>query len=491
VLYRFCIFFVLLLALGAPAAWASDTRVNAAGGLGLVMDDEAYEVNPFVAGNPAGLACLAPQTRLDAAVQWFGENESADNFQRNYYGTLGLLGNDTVNYNGFICFPTGRWALQADADYLYTEGADNLGLQTQGINRSRELLRTAYDFGPVALGAEVAPAQTSIPLPGQAAFNGQIQSGQDESSSWSVRTGLLARFPSDPGPQEDRLEVGGVYDLQPQAPRQTVSLSFVPQGSLAPSPVTLTFTNTTYQVFGPEAYYGSPGRLQAAVVTRFTNYAASEQTDSSNPSLAVPAFQAAKGSNALLTGIVKGSYPLPEGLRLKSGALFSYYSSQENTFDQGGNPVSVQNGQAWQAEAGAGVEKPGDFTWGAQALFLDVTGTTLDPSGDNLGNTDYQSLTVSVGGEKWLSPQWAFRMGLQYQNQNTGGTQPYTTFYLPGIAPGVQLETGTLIAGAGFKDKDFYGDLALSYGQPVRDNSATNAFANQENVQLAAGIRFN
>jgi hypothetical protein len=122
---------------------------------------------------------------------------------------------------------------------------------------------------------------------------------------------------------------------------------------------------------------------------------------------------------------------------------------------------------------------------------LDVSGTTLNPSGNKLGGTGYQSLTLSVGGEKWITPQWAFRMGAVYQDETNNGALPYTTFYYPDIAPGVELETATLTAGVGFQENAFYGDLTLSCGQSVRDNPATDAFASRVGAQLAAGVRFN
>ncbi len=488
---RFCFFLVLIILL-TKIATASEVRVNATGGLSLVMEDEVYDLNPFTVGNPAGLALLAPQNRLDASAQWFSESETADHFQRNYFGTMGDMTNNTINYNGLIYFPMNRWAIQADADYLYTEGQDNLGLDTQGNNRTRELLRTAYNFGPVVLGTELAPTQTVNPLADQFINGGEILSGQDNSSAMSLDNGLLLCFPADPGPQQERFEIGGIYDYQLQSPLQTLQFNLIPTGFTNPSSETGTLTGTTYQTFGPEAYFNSPGSLQATVVTRFANYSTSYQTDSSNPNLVTPAYQIISGSETEVVGAFKNSLPLPQGLRIKTGGLLSIESSRQNSFNAAGTTATDENQQTLQVEAGVGLENPGNFTIGLQASLQNVSGTSVNAAGNNIGDTGYETYSISIGGERWLSKQWAFRMGVIYQNQYNSGNQPYTTFFLPGLDPSVRLETTTLTAGAGFKEGGFYGDLTFSYGQPVRDGSdSTDAFATQIGAQLATGILFN
>ncbi len=147
--------------------------------------------------------------------------------------------------------------------------------------------------------------------------------------------------------------------------------------------------------------------------------------------------------------------------------------------------------QSIEATAGIGLENPEDFTYGIQASYYESTGTSQDGSGNTGYTPGFQAFQAGAGGEKWLSPQWAFRMGLEYLYQNNNGNLPVPTFYLPAIDPGVSLESATLTAGVGYKDKVFYGDLGLSFGDMVRDNSPDTAFATQAGVQFAAGVLLN
>lgn len=200
---RKSLLFFSLLSCGLSAEWslwASEARVNAAGGLSLVMEDEVDDINPFVLGDPAGLALLPPKDRFDLSGEYFYETESEDQFQRHYAGTVGDLASDTVNYKGLILFPTDRWGVQLNSDYLYTEGQAASTFNSLGNNRVRGLFRTAYRFGPLALGAELTPSQTTSPLAAQPINASEITSGSDTTTSWAVKGGLLACFPRTPDP---------------------------------------------------------------------------------------------------------------------------------------------------------------------------------------------------------------------------------------------------------------------------------------------------
>ncbi|HET9870219.1 MAG TPA: hypothetical protein VFR02_06980, partial [bacterium] len=64
---------IFILFLGQSISLASDTRVDSMGGLSLVATDEVDDINPFILGNPAGLALLPAQSRLDVAGEWIKE----------------------------------------------------------------------------------------------------------------------------------------------------------------------------------------------------------------------------------------------------------------------------------------------------------------------------------------------------------------------------------------------------------------------------------
>jgi hypothetical protein len=55
---------------------ATETRVDSTGGLSLVMTDESDQIDPFIFGNPAGLALLSPQNRLDYSYEGFRQTSS-------------------------------------------------------------------------------------------------------------------------------------------------------------------------------------------------------------------------------------------------------------------------------------------------------------------------------------------------------------------------------------------------------------------------------
>src|SRR5579871_195203 len=402
----------------APDLWASDARVNAAGGLSLVMEDEVVSINPFTVGNPAGLSLLPPKSRLDLSGTYVFENEAEDRFQRTYAGSLQDLQSNGVNYQGLILFPTDRWGVQLNGDYLYTEGPAGSRLNTDGNNRLRGLLRTAYNFGPFALGAEFTPSQTTSPIAAQATGGGQIVSGNDTATALSVNGGLLACFPADPGPKQDRFEIGGVYSNQLTAPQDEVDLNVVPTSLSTPSPVTATFTDTNAQVFGPEAYFESPGSLQAAVVSRFAQVSTQLQENSPN-ALLVPNpvnYKFDDVSQMVLSGIFKSSSPLGAGVNLKLGGFLSYSNLNSNFYGSTGATASTATQQNFLAQVGTGVERTGDFTVGFQAALLSVTGANHDASGTDTGDTGFLDYSFALGGERWLSKPWAFRMGLAYHN---------------------------------------------------------------------------
>ncbi len=489
---RFYICLFLLLC-SAQTALASEARVNAAGGLSLVMDDDVYTINPFVVGDPAGLVLISPATRLDVKAQWFGETESLDNFERNYAGTISDLTGKTLTYKGLIFFPTDRWAVQVDADYLYTEGAITSGLETAGNNRTRQLLRTAYNFGPVVLGTELMPIQSFSPVTDQFIGGGEIVSGEDKSSSWSLNSGLLVCFPENPAPQQERFKIGGVYSYQLHAPLETAYLNIIPTGFSVASPVTATLTGTTARNFGPEIYFDVPGSFQAVLVAHFADVGITTQILSPNAVLAPDpsAYKSDDGSSMNVLGALKCVLPVG-GLRVKSGGLLSFSSGELNVLSRAGTVLASTDLWSLEARAGAGIEEVDQFTIGFQASIQSWGGTIFDASGNNIGNNGFLDYSLFFGGENWIKKDWAIRMGFGFENQFNSGNQPASTFFWPSFSPGVRLLTNTITLGTGYKDKGLYSDLTLSYGHPSRyDSNDPRAFAQQVGVQWAMGVFFN
>ena len=477
--------------MASQCLWASDARINAVGGLSLVMDDEFYALNPFTIGNPAGLVTLPSKSRFDLSGDYFYEDQAAVSFHRTYAGAVGSLDNNTVKYKGLIFFPTDRWGVQLDGDYLYTETDLSNGLLASSNGRVRGLLRTAYDFGPFVLGAEFAPSQTVSPLSIQQTGGGAVVSGTDTTTDLAVNGGLLACFPADPGPKQDRFEIGGVYGNQLAPPKEEADLSVIPTSATTPSPVTATFTGTTAQVIGPEAYFEIPGSLQLAAISRIVQFSTNLQ-ETSPDTVLVPKpldFKINDGSGLDLIGAFKSSSALLKGLNLKLGGLVSYGTVLQNSYNQAGNTTSTVNQQTLKAQIGTGVERPDDFTVGLQAALQSVTGTNQDSSGNSLGSTGYLTYSFAFGGERWLSKHWAFRMGLTYENQYNNGTAPYSAFFYP-VGPGIRVINTTITTGFGFKDQGVYADWLFAYGQPSQDGGGPSSFATQLGTQLSFGVLF-
>ena len=491
------IYLITILFLAPLMGSASETRVDSIGGLSLVIDDESVTPNPFLFGNPAGLSLLTPQNRFDASGLWFGQSVPFDSTKSTqYYGSLDHVAdpNGSNKYHGLMFFPTNRWGVQLDGDDFYSQSQPSSTLPIDHNNRTRQFFRTSYNFGPFVLGGEIDPLQTTTVFKTPGSFNGNaLDSGTGTTNALSATTGLLACFPGDASPKQSRLEIGGIFADQLSPAKEIDNLIATPL--LPPNPVTITetITVTTAQSFGPQIYFDSPGSFQLVLVSLFTNSAVSAQLDSSNPSAitAVPSFQAQTSSQTEEFGGFKMSNPLAGGLNLKSGLFFLFQSQNSNSFNPDGTGSAQDSRQNWQLQTGLGVEKKDDFTVGLQGILTGVHDVSLGLNGNTAatGTTDYLNYKISAGGERWLSPHVAFRMGLTLLNEYDQGKDIQLQYY--DIADGQRIITTTVTAGLGYKDPGFYSDLMLWYGQPELFNSPNpNFFVTQTGIQLAVGFFF-
>jgi hypothetical protein len=114
---------------------------------------------------------------------------------------------------------------------------------------------------------------------------------------------------------------------------------------------------------------------------------------------------------------------------------------------------------------GVGLESPKDYTMGLQwrsqnqvnaANAINNTGTSMTTTG-----ADYDDYQIALGGEKWVSSTWAFRMGLVGEVDSYSATS-YTTV------------TTTLDAGMGVEESFGRADFRLLLGQTMDLNSSSN-----------------
>jgi len=479
----------LALLLSPLPTRASDTRVASAGGLSLVMTDEAFAPIPFLMGNPAGLAFLPHQGRFDLAASFFDQDDLTLARNTQTYG-VGELGVDRPKFHGLLLFPADRFALQLDADLRHLgEGYQMGGLVSDGFDRLQGLLRAAYDFGPFVLGVEAKPSQIPITLVFQPFSSGNVY-GSAKISQWDLTGGLLARFPPDPTEKEARWTVGGAYATQPLPFEAKLDLSFVDSGGPTTQTLSVMQTGTSYHSFGPEVYYEVPGSFQGGFAGRMTTTSASRETASSAASLVTPEFPYETLTHLGGMAVFKAESPLSKTQSLKMGAALIFETSKVTHFDTAGALTDESRGSKWKAQAGVGVEKKGDFLVGGQ-LELELAGGDLEtPVTVTQGAAEFMGYKVILGGEKWLSKTWAFRTGLSFENDLNTGTQPYK-LPLGSVDPGTREVNTTITLGAGLREGPFIGDFLLWYGQPsLYDSPLPGGFSTQLGIQFAATFLF-
>ena len=489
------IYLILALFLAPLLGSASETRVDSTGGLSLVIDDESVTPNPFIFGNPAGIALLTPQSRFDEAGQWFGQSVAfANGRSSQYYGTLDQLQN--VNggntYHGLMFFPSSRWGVQLDGDYFHNEAGAATGVSIQSSDRTREFFKTSYNFGPFVLGGELDPVQTTTVFRTPGSFESNLlTSGDGNTTALNAIAGLLACFPGDATPKQERFEIGGVYANQISPAKEIDNMAVVPGFGTSIVSVTDTFTATTAQSFGPQIYFDSPGSFQLVLIDLFTNSSLSFEQDSSNTGaiVSVPSYQADTTSQAEVIGGFKMSNPLPNGFNFKTGLFFSFQSSNNNSFDSNGTANASDSRQNWQFQAGFGLEKKDNFTLGLQGEMDGVNDNTQGLNGNTNvnGPVTFFSYKISAGGERWLSPHLAFRMGFTLLNEYNQDNPIQLQYY--DLGPSQRVITTTITAGLGYKDSGVYSDLMLWYGQPsLYDSPSPDLFVTQTGFQLAMGV---
>jgi hypothetical protein len=471
--------------------YASDARVDSMGGLTLVATDEADDINPFTLGNPAGLALLAPQTRFDMGGEWMKEDFPSSGDQYHLYGTMNDITSDNVKYHGLIAFLNNNWAVQADGDTLHTEGEQNPASNVDTNDRYRGTFRTAYDFGIFTLGGQIQPSQSNISFNEHlfaSSSTFEILPGAGTVTNFSGTAGLLINLIGSEEKDKNHLRIGGVVSTPLSAIQETDNL-----------PVSNTFSGTTFSLtqktteqdlltWGPEIYFDSPG-FQVALLGRFANFDVNFEQDSTNTvSITnIPSFKAESGTVSAGTAVFKMTNSIATGLNLNTGGFFTIEADNSNSFQSSGTANGGTSITAWNGQFGIGFENPQDYTLGVQVSLAGISGNEGDSGGVTTTN-NYIDYKISVGGERWLSKNWALRVGFAYEDANNKGTAEQPGFFFP-IDPGSEMETNTLTSGLGYADAHFKLDLNFFIGQPQAANNSSD-YRNQYGAQGAAALLF-
>jgi len=476
---------LIILAHMASKAVASQIRVDSMASLGLVVTDPESEITPYDLGNPAGLALLSPQTNLELSVPWYSETSNNKQINFQYYGAspdqppgLPNLENSTVlinptaglQYQGFLDVEKDHWAYQVSGGLYGEDLSENAPEPVHSLG-GYGLVSAAGILGPLSFGTEIEFSQRND----NSIF--YIQMGNNPPVALSTKfnetelfsnTGLLLNIPLEEGSHPVWLRAGGsfLFDILPNEQ----------DNFLQGSPEAVYKLSTT--LWEPCLYLEVPGTFQGGLVAEFHNTSSySVQASTTSPTFPTSTFNLMALYKWKIALSRPGEAP---ALTLNHGLLFGLSNEGLPSL------TNLKN----QLQVGVGLEREKDFTVGVQ---LDGTWNcenfqqTTQPT-KPVNQTDQMTLDqICLGGEKWLTPQLAIRLGLIYENavenQNTGGPALTEGFY--SIKAGQQAQGWMPTAGVGFEERNLKLDGVIWFENPQL--TTPNGSVNISNI-LGAGI---
>jgi hypothetical protein len=445
-MFYFVYFFIFLIC----RANADEVRVDSVGDLSLVMTDETTEITPYMLGNPAGLALLNPQIRLEVTVPWYSETGANGAIYWKNFGISPIANTEFTNletsmasfnstygsqYQGFLYVTPDKWAVQVAGSF--DETAYQFDAPSGQSQNGQELIRVSRDWGALTLGTELQITQVN--------GTGPSLRENNSSSAWISNTGLLVNLPIGEGDQKTWLHFGGSFSFD-LSPTQFTSLA---------NASTLQGSNL---VFEPCAFLEIPKIFQAGIVA---NIYSSSQTFTSQ--YFIPQDYLEADNNLYLAALYKWKMVLSnqndvQPLSFNHGLLLQVNSFQgtdkyqtQGTFNNSDTQLQIQ--------LGLGLEREKDFMVGLQGNWFEDILNQQNSEFPPTQNYSVATFRLSLGGEKWITPNWALRLGLTYQNDQDqpssdgGGTSIWDDFYP--IFPSQQI-TGLLVSvGAGYENQSF------------------------------------
>lgn len=466
-------------AVGPAPTRASETRVDSAGGINSILDDETNNGDLFLDGNPAGLVLLQTRDRFDLTGQYTRTDTRPEGVGSTQITltTFPRLSNDaTIRYEGLMIFPDPHWAFQLGGDFLASQGtvATNYVADTYAPRQYWDLLRVAYNAGPFALGLEVGDDELDNQYdPGLFnQFVGQ-SSGSNSENKGRLRAGLITTFPENQDKEAPFWELGGVFETQ--LGPDTVQF----QGErfyLGSSPFSLqqNTATTQYYYFGPEVRYELPGTLTLRFFSFVTNdYTTfSQQANPTAPGFGdFSPFINSQFQSMDNLGSFRLTVPLTPTENLKLGGYLSAYLYNVDILGSGHNVTSDQDRAQVSGDFGIGLDHPGDSTWGFEFTTDNYGYDDQVVSTNVLTATDYDLYQYALGGEKWLSRNFALRGGLIVEDDVYSQAGHQTI-----------LKTSA-VAGLGYEDKGLKLDTKFLVGQDANLN-----YSIADNYSLLLGI---
>jgi hypothetical protein len=461
---------------------ASETRVDSLGGLTTIVTDETADLNLFLDGNPAALALLPPQSRLDLSGQWadstFPPPALNGGIQEQTLSTFPRAENKDIGYQGWLGFLSSQWALQVAGDLDNPRNQPAFSeLDQYNQADALALFRTALNWGPLAFGIETSDRQTNQTFaPG--AFNNDVNvlSGTTAENQWILKTGIVAHWNEGDSPLSPRWQLGGFFEtgLTPDDQTQALSVFYPSQ-----SPFELQRLYKLNQNNGTvEIYYESPQslqlRLSASTSSLQTSF--SQTVPSPSPDFqTLPAYSLSNDEGLTLTGATKIRIHFSD-VDLKIGAAATCGFLTEKLFQSGGSLLETDQHQQVQTALGIGLEAPEDYLVGLQFQSENNLGGSfnpLDAGAAGQADPNLDSYQIALGGEKWISPEWALRIGIL----NEIDVERF----------GAHLQTlaSSVVGGAGLREDGFLLDAKLLLGEVFPLNDASIPDTSQTEFELS------
>jgi hypothetical protein len=449
----FLMLFVIFL---ARPVNPSQVRVDSAGGLDLVMTDEAAEVNPYIFGNPAGLVLLPTQIRSEFSAPWWYTTTS----ETGIYDTWNYGVSAASPFQGFLAVSKGHWAFQAGGAYNVLDTKWPLTDYQQNFQNGLGLVRGAGALGPFSLGAEFRLGAGSS----ETVLSGN-QFGVNSTA------GLLANIPLAEGDHPAWLRLGGstLFDIEPERSEYS--------NEIFTALVKDIYTRSA-SIWKPCLFLEFTGSFQGGILAEFSGSSTTNAIDSSDPSVFpdIPAYTSEKDDRFYLDALYKWKITFsppgdPHPLSFNHGIRLEITEDNLKNIGPAGDAYFSSQVSEKSYQLGLGLEREKDFTAGFQASRYEISsvGKSIIYPGSSWIYHAFSVIRISLGGEKYVSPQWALRLGLMYEdstNPSIDGSWQFESEGYYAVDPGHEIWGIRASAGAGYQGDIFKADARIFFEQP-------------------------
>ncbi len=455
------LFFALVLmgwGLGFTHAFAQETRVDATGGLDMVLTDETTELNPYNLGNPAGMALLPAGSRLEMALPWYGVSNADGSIKNSFLSvSQGLnLGFPQIaspyDYQGFLYVPGNDWAFQAFGLFLDENEQQPQVPWSSQLQEELGMVKAANQYGRLSVGAELEFLQYSDDVSESSPYTTTVTEG-------SLILGLIYNQPLGDEGADRWLRLGGTFMFNVSPAKEIYNFNDIP--------INLQWidTNITSEIlFEPGLFLDLAKNFEAVIQPEMIHESTTESETNSDPThyLDEPTFLFQTEDAFDLVMNYKWKIPLnyhgePQPLTFNQGGLLTVESFTYNNFEPSGSTFSTNTGNSTRFQLGIGLEREKNFTCGIQLEVLSSTGSFQGASGPATQENSFSNTRVIFGGEKWITPELSLRMGFthvdeQSQLVNGMGGEDITDYF--NVYPDEDISGWLWTTGAGYEVKD-------------------------------------